>query len=268
MKKNRVIPIVLFKNGFVVQSKEFSEYRNLGNPFDSIRRLSEWGADEICFIDISSNQDSNLRSDLSRKSSTEYLEVLREVSRISFMPLSSGGGIKTIEDIELRIRNGADKVIINSAIFESLSFVEEAIHTFGSQCIIASLDVKRFESELSIFSNGGKVHEKQDILKLIDKLQDLGIGELLINSIDRDGKKTGYDLELAETIASIVKVPLIICGGAGEWEHLAEVLRIKKVDAVAAANIFQHVDQSVYLAHRYLYNSGIPVRKPKLLELK
>jgi cyclase len=266
MKKKRVIPIVLFKDGFVVQSKSFSEYRNLGNPYDSIRRLSQWGADEVSFIDIGTRDNSSLqRHDLGRQIIPTYLEVLEDISSTTKMPLSSGGQIRSLEDIAERLSRGADKVVINTASFEDLDFLPKAIKIFGSQCVTVSMDVKSEGSEYRIFTENGKKPLDKSLQSWISYFNSIEVGELLLNSIDRDGTKTGFDLNLVHQVASLVRVPLIVCGGAGKWDDLRVVLEIEGVDAVAAANIFQHTDQSVFLAHKYLYTHGVNVRKPQLL---
>ena len=266
MKKKRIIPIVLFKDGYVVQSKNFNEYRNLGNPFDSIRRLSEWGADEVAFLDIGERGGaSNLRSDLGRESFPDYLNVLSSVSVTAQMPLSSGGQIQSLKDISDRISRGADKVVINTASFDDLNFLAEAIKVFGSQCITVSIDVRREAKHYSVFVDGGSRRIEGDFEDWIKRFGSMGVGELLFTCIDRDGTKKGFDLEAIERAAACTGLPLIVCGGAGKWEDFETVLNVSGVDAVAAANIFQHTDQSVYLAHKYLYSKGLPVRKPQLL---
>jgi cyclase len=266
MKKLRIIPIVLFKDGYVVQSKTFSEYRNLGNPYDSIRRFSEWGADEVCFIDIGSKGTQHLhRSDLGRRTLPTYLEVLEEISLTASMPLASGGKIRTLNDIDLRLSRGADKVILNTSAFSDLTFLEESTRNFGAQCIVVSIDVKIIDGVYKIFTEGGGRLIEGTLENWIEKFESIGVGELLVNSIDRDGTKSGYDLILLEKICNRISLPLIACGGAGSWSDMESALNIPGIDAVAAANIFQHTDQSVFLAHKHLYNNGINVRKPQLL---
>ena len=265
MKKKRIIPIVLFRDGFVVQSKTFSEYRNLGNPYDSVRRLSEWGADEVCFIDIGAVGGNNLqRTDLGRLVIPTYLEVLEKVSETASMPLSSGGQIRTEGDIADRLSRGADKVVIGAAAFGDTDFLSRAIKTFGSQCITVSIDIKNHQGLYRIFVDNGKRLIEGALNNWLGHFNQLEVGEILLTSIDRDGTKIGFDLELVSYVAERLHVPLIISGGAGKWEDFERVLEIEGVDAVAAANIFQHIDQSVFLAHKYLYNNGINVRKPQL----
>jgi len=266
MKKKRIVPIVLFKDGHVVQTKTFSEHRNLGNPFDSIRRLSEWGADEVCFIDIGSRSGGgSIRSDLGRATAADYLEVLETVSVTSSMPLSSGGQIRSMGDIELRLMKGADKVTINSAAFEDQRFMRNAIESFGSQCIVVSIDIKKIGNDYFIFTKNGSQKSELTIEEAVNSFNRLEVGEILLNSIDRDGTKQGLDLYAIEYVSKLVRTPLVVCGGAGKWEDFESALQIDGVDGVAAANIFQHIDQSLFLAHKFLYDKGINVRKPQLL---
>jgi len=267
MKKRRIIPIVLFQNGQVVQSKNFTDYRNLGSPADSLKRLSDWNADEVHFIDISTEKNTNFRTDLEHRFSGDYLEVLSEISRISLMPLAAGGKIRSMPDIASRLKAGADKVIINSALFSHPVFIEEAVKFYGSQCITASIDVKSVDSEYVVFSESGKKQIDLNLPQTLEYIQSLGVGEILVNSIDRDGSKTGFDLSLIEIVTSFADVPVVVAGGAGKWEDFACALEDSRVDGLAAANIFQHVDQSVYLCHSYLKTKGYNVRPPKLSEV-
>jgi cyclase len=266
MKKKRIIPIVLFKDGFVVQSKTFSEHRKLGNPYDSIRRLSEWGADEVSFIDIGARSGGNLlRSDLGRDVIQTYLEVLEQVSETTCMPLSSGGQIRTLDDIADRLSRGADKVVVNTAAFTDTKFLTNAIRTFGSQCITVSMDIRNEDNQFKVYSDNGSKLVDGNLEYWVRFFNKIEVGELLVTSIDRDGTKIGFDMDLVSFVAQRIQIPLIICGGAGKWEDLRRVLEIDGVDAVAAANIFQHTDQSVFLAHKYLYSNGANVRRPQLL---
>ena len=218
---------MLFKEGYVVQSKTFSEYRNLGNPYDSIKRLSEWGADEVSFIDIGSRGgNSQHRNDLGRNVIPTYLEVLEKLSETTNMPLSSGGKIKSLNDISSRLSRGADKVVINTASYASLSFLPEAIRNFGSQCITVSMDVKLDGNEYKVYVENGTKVAFQNIDYWLARFNQIEIGELLLNSIDRDGTKIGFDKKLVEYVSKRIEVPLIVCGGAGKWEDFEEVLEM------------------------------------------
>ena len=267
MRKQRIIPIVLFRQGHVVQSKEFKHYKNLGNPLLTINRLSEWGADEICFLDISggSKWDSG-RSDLKEQVPTTFLEVLREVSKVAYMPLTCGGGVRTLFDVEKRVQLGADKVSFNSAIQHHPSLLLESAKEFGSQCVVASIDVKFESGDYMTYVDGGMNPTGSNLKSWINRVEDLGAGEILLNSIDNDGAKKGYDLNMLKLASLHTKIPIIACGGVGLWEHFAQALRETDVDAVSAANIFQHQEQSVYKAHQTLFEIGLNVRRPRLQE--
>lgn len=267
MKKKRLIPVLLLRNGWLVQSKQFRRYQNLGNPISAVKRLSEWASDELIYLDISSDDSHDMRrDDLGHPNRHSIFEIIEDVSKVAFMPITVGGRIRSLQDIEKRLSLGADKVAINTMAIENPKFVEAVAKEFGSQCVVISIDVKRQGEVLLVMSQRGKVatvYAPEDWAKIVEQL---GAGEILLNSIDRDGMKIGYDLELLKRVTEVVKVPVIACGGVGEWVHFAEALDQTNVDAVAAANIFQYSDQSVFLAKKYLSDRGLNVRHPDLLE--
>ncbi|HCS79110.1 TPA: imidazole glycerol phosphate synthase subunit HisF [Patescibacteria group bacterium] len=266
MKKKRIIPILLLKNGWLVQSKEFSRFQNLGNPVTSVKRISEWAADELIYLDISRDNSYDLRrDDLGHPNRHTIFEILDDVSKMANMPITVGGGIKTLNDIQKRLAKGADKVAINTAALANLNFVTNSAKEFGSQCIVISIDVKLFDNVYAVMSHYGQKRTQYDPVTWAKLVEKSGAGELLLNSIDRDGMKTGYDIQLLNSVVSAVSIPVIACGGVGEWSHFAEALEKTKVDAIAAANIFQYSDQSVYLAKKYLYEHSFPVRPPDLM---
>lgn len=266
MKKKRLIPVVLLKNGFLVQSKSFKRYQNLGNPITSVKRLSEWASDELIYLDISKDENYDMRrDDIKHPNRSGILEIIEDVSKVTFMPITFGGKIRSLQDIEMRLSRGADKISINTIPFENKNFISEAAKEFGSQCIVISIDAKVTETGFSVFSNGGKTDRNISPSEWAKICENEGAGEILLNSIDRDGMKNGYDIELLQSVSSAVKLPVIALGGVGEWEHFSEALEKTNVDAVAAANIFQYMDQSVYLAKKYLYENNFNVRKPDLL---
>jgi cyclase len=268
VKKKRIIPVVLFREGVVVQSKGFKEFKKLGDPAATLKRLSQWGSDEICFVDISPNKDwEPLRSDLGFQSDSSFMQTLERISTDSRMPLCCGGGIRTLQDVEDRIERGADKVLITSLVSEKPELIEEIVRNFGSQVLVAGIDVRNNEGNFEVMTRSGNSAIELNLSGYLEYVQNLGVGEIFLHSIDRDGMKNGFDLELINKITNEVSVPVIVCGGAGSWEHFAEVLIETNADGVAAANIFQHVDQSVYQAHRFLYNLGLPVRPPQLFEI-
>lgn len=263
MKKKRIIPVVLLRNGQLVQSKLFKEYKNLGNPFKAVERFSNWDADELIYLEISKNQVFE-RNDLNSLEYKSSVELLRHVAGSASMPITFGGGIRTILDIEQRISNGADKVAINSLLFDHPEIVVEASREFGSQALVASVDVSQIENKYYVFHNG--VNTGKVVYDWITFVSSLGVGEILLNVIERDGMKIGYAIDLLDKATDQSNIPIIALGGVGNWDHFAEALQKTNVDAVAAANIFQFQDQSVYLARNFLFERGFSVRPPSVME--
>ena len=267
MKKKRVIPVLLHKEGWLVQSKNFSEYKKLGNAQKAVQRLSEWDSDELIYLDISKTETyTTNRSDTAAPEYQNLSELLAAVSKVARMPITIGGGIKTLYDIEVRLRAGADKISINRAALADPSLIALASREFGSQCIVVSIDYEEFgdERHLHVDNRNGSKSDPKSALNWLLKVEELGAGEILLNSVSRDGMKSGYDISFLAKVAETLNIPVIACGGAGNWEHLAEVLTETNVDAVAAANIFHFQDQSVYLARKHLASKGLPVRPPSI----
>ena len=268
MKKNRVIPVLLLKNGWLVQSRGFSRHQNLGNPIDAVKRLSKWASDELVYLDISrDNIYDTRRDDQGYKNISSFLGIIENISKEVFMPMTIGGKIKNLNDIEDRLLLGADKVSINTEAYNNNKLIEDAAKEFGSQCIVVSMDVKKTELGNRVFTKFGKEDTGYGPLYWAKLMEDYGAGEILLNSIDRDGSGEGYDIELLDQISSECSCPIIAFGGVGEWEHFKEALDKTNVDSVAAANIFQYTDQSVYMAKKYLSKNGCNVRKPDLLKI-
>lgn len=267
-KKKRLIPVLLLKNGMLVQSRGFNRHQILGNPITAVKRLSEWASDELIYLDISRDDNYDLkRDDQGYENVKSFLGIIEYISKETFMPITIGGKIKNLKDIEKRLMLCADKVSINSQAINEKQFISSAAKEFGSQCIVISIDAKRVENEFYVFSNFGKINSKIKVRDWLKVVQEEGAGEILLNSIDNDGLGLGYDTELIEQITSEIKIPIIICGGVGDYFDFEEGLKNPKIDAVAAANIFHYRDQSVYLAKKYLYDEGYDVRKPDLLDL-
>lgn len=268
MKKKRLIPILLLKNGWLVQSKQFARYQNLGNPIMATKRLSEWASDELIFLDISRDSTYDLRrDDLKYPNRHSFLEIIEDVAKVTFMPITVGGKIRTLQDIEERLVMGVDKVAINSQALANPAFIAQAAYEFGSQCIVVSVDVKLQNNTYIVVSEGGTRVTPYHPLEWAQIAEAQGAGEILLNSIDRDGMGTGYDIELFANVSGNVNIPVIACGGVGEWQHFVEALEKTNVDAAAAANIFQYTDQSVYLAKKYLHEHNCNVRPPDLLSI-
>lgn len=259
--------MLLLKNGFLVQSKLFSRYQNIGNPLTAVKRLSDWASDEVIYIDITYEGSYDMRrNDLAHPNRENIVDIIRDVSRYCRMPITVGGRIRTLSDIRVRLANGADKVCVNTKALQDPTFIERAAKEFGSQCIVISMDVKLIEGGYRVMAEGGRrltAFGPQEWAKIVEAK---GAGEILMNAMDRDGTKLGYDIELIGSVSESSRIPVIACGGVGEWAHFAEAFDKTSVDAVAAANIFHYYDQSVYLAKKYLFDRGYNVRPPTLFE--
>ena len=267
MKKKRIIPVLLHKEGWLVQSKNFNEYKKLGNAQKAVQRLSEWDSDELIYLDISKTEVyTTNRDDTAAPKYQDLPELLSEVSKVARMPITIGGGIKTLSDIEVRLRAGADKVSLNRAALETPSLINLASREFGRQCIVVSIDYEEIGDEryLRVASRKNSYGNPKRAIEWLLRVEELGAGEVLLNSVTRDGMKSGYDISFLADVADSLEIPVIACGGAGCWEDLAQVLSQTNVDAVAAANIFHFQDQSIYLARKYLTSKGLPVRPPSI----
>ena len=269
MLKKRLIPIILIRNGFLVQSKNFQFHQRLGHPIDAVKRLSEWCSDELILLDITpDNNYSTNRDDHQNKNFGDFLPIVEELSKVTFMPITVGGKIKNLIDVEKRFEFGADKVCLNSAPYKDPKIIYQIAKEFGSQSLVVSVDVRLINDEYVIFHQNGKLRSRYGLIEWLKIIQDNGAGEVLIKSMDRDGQKLGQDLNLIKILDKVCKIPIITCGGVGKWEDFYEVFNETNVSAVAASNIFHHSDQSVYEAKRYIYEKKINIRKPELLNIK
>ena len=268
MKKRRLIPVILLKNGYLVQSKSFQFYQNIGNPVQAVKRLSQWGSDELIYLDISGDDKYDIeRDDLNYKNTPIFLDIIKKVSKVTFMPITVGGKIKNLLDAEKRLAVGADKISVNSAAIENPDFIINLAKEFGSQCVVISVDVKIIDNKYKVLSHGGTKISNYELEEYINIVEKNGAGEILVNSIDRDGLGIGYDLNLLNMVTDRCKIPVIACGGVGKWQHFSDALSKTKVDAVSAANIFWYTDQSIYLSKKYLYEQKHNIRKPDLIEI-
>ena len=250
MLKNRIIPCLDVKNGRVVKGINFVDLQDAGDPVEQAKIYSDGGADEICFLDITaSNENRN----------TIY-EVVKETSKKCFVPLTVGGGIRSVEDINKLLNCGADKVSINTAAVQDSKVVLESSKKFGSQCIVVAIDAKKNGDKWDVYTHGGRNNSGLDALAFAKKMEDNGAGELLVTSMDRDGTQIGYDIDLMKKISSMVNIPLIASGGVGNLDHLAEGIKEGNASAVLAASIFHYGKHSVIEAKEYLNSKGIPVR--------
>jgi cyclase len=251
----RIIPCLDVDNGRVVKGVQFVDIRDAGDPVEVAKRYNEQGADEITFLDIRATHDN--------RDTMEH--VVEAVASQVFIPLTVGGGIRTVDDIRHMLNAGADKVGINSAAVTNPEFVREAAEKFGSQCIVVAIDAKRVSADgepkrWEIFTHGGRKPTGIDAVEWAKKMVDLGAGELLLTSMDRDGTKSGFDLELTRTISDAVAVPVIASGGVGELQDLTDGVKIGRADAVLAASIFHFGEHTVEEAKQQMASQGIEVR--------
>lgn len=266
MLKHRLIPCVLMRNGLCVQSKGFKRYQALGNPFTIVERLSDWASDELIYLDITRGGKYDLRrDDTNFPNRSDILDIIKDVARRTFMPLTVGGGIRTLRDAEDRLASGADKIATNTQAAQDPQFITDCAREFGSQCVVLSIDVRATGDDWEVYAEGGTVATTRNPIAWALQGQDRGAGEIFLTSIDRDGRGAGYDLKLIEEISRRVTIPVIACGGVGKWEDLADGIKAG-ADAVAAANIFHYTENSVYHAKRHLIEEGLRFRKEALHE--
>ena len=250
MLKNRIIPCLDVKNGRVVKGINFVDLKDAGDPVEQAKIYSDGGADEICFLDITASNENR---------STIY-EVVKKTSEKCFVPLTVGGGVRSIEDIQKLLKCGADKVSINTAAVQNPKIVMESSLKFGSQCIVVAIDAKRKANGWEIFTHGGRNKTGIDAIKFAKQMEEYGTGELLVTSMDRDGTQKGYDIDLMKRISEMVNIPVIASGGVGNLDHLAEGIIQGRANAVLAASIFHYGKYSIKEAKQYLDSKGIPVR--------
>lgn len=261
MLKTRLIPCLLLKNGLLVRSEEFSLHQVVGNPITQVDRFAAWAVDELIYIDITREGRQDLRRDDHKiQGKADILETIEEIGRSSFMPLTFGGGIRTVEDVRERLARGADKVTINTQAVADDDFIAACSRRFGSQAVIVSIDVRRHgPGEWEVFTGWGKQATGLDAVAWAREAERRGAGEIFLNSIDRDGLGEGYDLELVGAVSAATRIPVIACGGVGRFEHLVEGVRAG-ASAVSAANIFHFTEHSTQRAKRVLADAGVDVR--------
>ena len=250
MLTRRIIPCLDVDRGRVVKGVKFVGLRDAGDPVEVARTYDREGADELCFLDITaSHEDREI-----------ILEVVARTADEVFMPLTVGGGINKLEDIRKLLRAGADKVSINTGAVARPEFVREAAENFGSQCIVVAIDARRVSGGWEVVTHGGRKPTGIDACEWAGKMATYGAGEILLTSMDKDGTKEGYDLELTRAISDRVVIPVIASGGAGNLEHIYEALKIGKASAALAASIFHYREYTIAECKGYLHERGIPVR--------
>lgn len=250
MLKTRLIPCIITKNDLVVQSFNFNKYLPIGNVKTAIEFFVNWDVDEIVIIDI----------DATKEFRAPNIELVSWAAKECFVPLTVGGGIKTLSHIQSLLKAGADKVCLNSIVRGNLSFITEASNIYGDQCITVSVDVVKTDSGYAVYDYLSKGFYKVSLKKHLKDIEAAGAGEILLNSIDRDGSRIGYDIELLQEVSSAVNIPVIALGGVGRFEHLADAVLKGGCQAVSAANIFQHMEHSTIAAKAQMRSSGLDVR--------
>ena len=251
----RIIPCLDVANGRVVKGVQFVDIRDAGDPVEVAKRYDAEGADEITFLDITATSDDR----------DTIIHVVEQVAEQVFIPLTVGGGVRSVDDVRRLLNAGADKVAINSAAIFNPEFVKEVADKVGSQCIVIAIDAKRVNAEgeadkWEIFTHGGRKETGIDAVEWAIKMVDYGAGEILLTSMDRDGTKIGFDLELTRAITDAVNVPVIASGGVGNLDHLAEGVIKGHADAVLAASIFHFAEYTIGEAKQYMADRGIEVR--------
>lgn len=252
MFTKRIIPCLDVNDGRVVKGVNFVDLKDAGDPVEIAKAYDKAGADELVFLDITASSDDR----------ATVVDMVRKVAETVFIPFTVGGGIRTVEDFKALLREGADKISVNSSAINRPELVSEAAEKFGSQCVVVAVDAKRRAdgSGWKIYKNGGRVDVGIDAVEWAVKMEKMGAGEILLTSMDCDGTKAGYDLELTRTIAENVGIPVIASGGAGTLEHFHEALTEGKADAALAASLFHYKELEIREVKEYLREKGVSVR--------
>ena len=250
MLKKRIIPCLDVKDGRVVKGINFLDLVDAGDPVAQAKFYSENGADEICFLDISASLENR----------ETIINIVKKTAQEVFIPLTVGGGVKSIENIQNLLRAGADKVSINSAAITNPNIIKKSSEFFGSQCIVVAVDVKKDENSWKVYSHGGTKNTGIDAFTWLKKVEFLGAGEILLTSMDRDGTKSGFDLDILSKANELLNIPIIASGGVGSIEHFYEGITIGKADALLAASVFHFNEFSVMDVKNYLKKQNIEVR--------
>ena len=267
MVRPRLIPLLLLKNGLLVRSQGFETHQFIGNPMSTIERFSHWNADEIVILDIGDSKNHDLRRDdlQQQYSGQSILDVLSEIAKVCFMPMAVGGQIRSLQDIEDRLRHGADKCVINTQALLDQELVSAAADTFGSQSVVVSIDAKRHaDGRYEVFSHNGKVATGISPGEWAARCEEAGCGELFLNSIDRDGGGVGFDIELIRQVTRSVKIPVVVCGGAGHYKDFSSAILDGEASAAAAANLFHFFELSYPLAKKATIEAGVPLRPNRI----
>jgi len=250
MLAKRIIPCLDVDKGRVVKGVKFLNLRDAGDPVEVAKRYEEEGADELVFLDITASAEER----------EIMIEVVKKVAETVFMPFTVGGGIRSVEDMRRLLEAGADKVSVNTAAVKNPEVVREGARLFGSQCIVVAIDAKRKGESWEVYINGGRTPTGIDAVEWAKKVENFGAGEILLTSMDKDGTKEGYDVELCRAVTEAVNVPVIASGGAGSREHFYEIFEKGKVDAALAASLFHFRELSIPDLKKFLHERGVVVR--------
>ncbi|MCD2492334.1 imidazole glycerol phosphate synthase subunit HisF [Lacrimispora sp. NSJ-141] len=252
MHTKRIIPCLDVHGGRVVKGVNFVNLKDAGDPVEIAAAYDKAGADEVVFLDITASSDAR----------NTVADMVRRVAETVFIPFTVGGGIRTVEDFKALLREGADKISINSSAISNPSLISEAADKFGSQCVVVAIDAKRRKdgSGWSIYKNGGRIDMEIDAVEWAMKADELGAGEILLTSMDCDGTKSGYDNALTAMVAENVSIPVVASGGAGTMEHFYDALTVGKADAALAASLFHYKELEIRELKKYLSGRGLPVR--------
>ena len=250
MLKKRIIPCLDVKDGRVVKGINFLDLIDAGDPVQQAKCYSENGADEICFLDISASIENR----------DTMINVVKKTAKEVFIPLTVGGGISSLENIQALLKAGADKVSINSAAIKNPEIIKQSSEYFGNQCIVVAVDAKKENNDWFVYSHGGTINTGFYALDWMNKIQELGAGEILLTSMDKDGTKSGFDIDLLEKASEFIKIPIIASGGVGKLEHFYDGVIKGKADALLAASVFHFNEISIKEVKEYLLNKKIEIR--------
>jgi cyclase len=261
MLKRRLIPVLYIKNGLIVRSEGFNYHQNIGNVVSEAERYDQWNVDELVYIDISREPVYDLRrDDMKVKSLSSVSAMLEAISRVCFMPLTFGGGIRDLEQVGVLIRSGADKVTVNTGAIKNPNLISDIATKYGSQCVVVSIDYRLIDGRAVVFTMFGTLNTGIDLIDWMRVCEQNGAGEFLLNAIDRDGKANGYDIPTMTRAAVSTRVPVIGCGGAGDDFHFVDLARQSGVSGLAAGNFFHFTELSYPRVKRLLLREGINVR--------
>ncbi|MBI2989705.1 MAG: imidazole glycerol phosphate synthase subunit HisF [Candidatus Magasanikbacteria bacterium] len=261
MLKKRLIPVLFLKNGLIVRSEGFVDFREFGNPINQLERLTDWNSDELIYVDITREGSHDLkRDDHKIKRESDVIAILRTIAEKSFMPLTFGGRINGLAQVDEYIANGADKVIINSGAYKDPRLISAVADKYGSQCIVVGIDILEEGGLHSMYIDNGRTLVHGNPIEYAKKVESLGAGEIFLNSIDRDGTARGYDIHYINEVSAALSIPVIACGGAGSFDDFVEVMSRTSASAVAAGNIFNFTENAYIRAKKKLKEHALPVR--------